>query len=449
MNLVILDGTTGEVQVSRLLELLTAREDTRVTHFALADIVLAPCAGDFECWVKTPGLCRTQDQAQDIARAMRDAELVVFLSPLVFGGYSSTLKKAVDRLIALIDPFFHERDGLTRHLPRYDVYPPLLCIGLADRPSDEASSTFAALAAGNAVNLLAPSFRSLLISPSEVGWEQAVAEAIAVGLSGAPGDRQPISPHDALARVCAPDTLGSDPTPPRTATVLIGSARPKGTSTSESLARGLIGGLELAGVKTTLVHAIGFVKDGRLADSALAAMLDSELLIVASPLYVDALPSLATRALERLSERLRSQPHRLRSVVGLLNCGFPEATHNRTALRMLRSFAHEAGLAWAGGLAMGAGEILHGMPLAKAPLRMRAQIRALELAAGDLAAGHGISRQASDAMARPLLPAFLFRWLAPIRWVLQAGTHGVSWRKLHARPFDKAVSNSGTKASSP
>lgn len=441
MNLVILDGTTGEAQARRIRELAAAREGTRLTHFALADIVLAPCTGDFECWVKTPGLCRTQDQAQDIARAMHDADLVVFLTPLVFGGYSSTLKKAVDRLIALIDPFFHKRDDLTRHLPRYDVYPPVLFIGLAEQPSDEARSTFAELAAGNAINLLAPSFRSLVITPSDADWEQLVTEAIAAGLNGGPGDPLPVAPDDALAQVCMPDNISPDQMPPpRTATILIGSARPKGTSTSESLAQGLIGGLERAGVKTTLVHAISFVKDGRLADNALAAMLSGDLLVVASPLYVDGLPSLATRALEQLSERLRSQPHQVKSVVGLLNCGFPEATHNRTALRIVRSFAHEAGLTWAGGLSMGAGEILHGKPLAKARLRMRAQIRALDLAASDLAAGRGLSLEAINTMARPLLPAFLFRWVAPIRWVLQASTHGVSWGKLHARPFDKAVS---------
>lgn len=440
MNLVILDGTTGEAQARRILEMAAAREGTRVTHIALADIVLAPCTGDFECWLKTPGLCRTQDQAQDIARAMHEADLVVFLTPLVFGGYSSTLKKAVDRLIALIDPFFHERDGLIRHLPRYEAYPPVLFIGLADQPSDEARSIFAELAAGNAINLLAPSFRSLVISPRDADWERLVTEAISAGLNGGPGDPLPVTSEDTLAQVCRPDTINSDQTPPpRTATILIGSARPKGTSTSESLAQGLIGGLERAGVKTTLVLAIRFVKNARLAENALAAMLSGDLLVVASPLYVDGLPSLATRALEQLSERLRNQPHRVRSVVGLLNCGFPEATHNRTPLRIVRSFAHEAGLTWAGGLAMGAGEILHGKPLTKARLRMRAQIRALDLAARDLAAGRCLSPEAIDAMARPLLPAFHFRWVAPIRWVLQASTHGVSWGKLHARPLDKAV----------
>lgn len=73
---------------------------------------------------------------------------------------------------------------------------------------------------------------------------------------------------------------------------------------------------------------------------------------------------------------------------------------------------------------------------------MRAQIRALDLAAGDLAAGRGLSPEAISAMARTLLPAFLFRWVAPIRWVLQASMHGVSGGKLHARPLDEAVSGS-------
>jgi hypothetical protein len=41
-------------------------------------------------------------------------------------------------------------------------------------------------------------------------------------------------------------------------------------------------------------------------------------------------------------------------------------------------------------------------------------------------------------MARPLLPAWLFRWVAPFKWLLMGRRHGVGWRQLHARPLAEA-----------
>ncbi|MFZ2269446.1 MAG: NAD(P)H-dependent oxidoreductase [Azonexus sp.] len=443
MKLVILDGTTGDSPASLCIRQAAPRAGATVTRFALADTRLAPCLGDFDCWTQTPGRCRTQDEAQEIAQAVHDADLVVFLTPLVFGGYSSALKKAVDRLIPLIDAFFHERLGLTRHLPRYAKYPALLCIGLADQPSDEARSIFADLAGGNAINLLAPSFRSLVVSLQENNWQDKIAGAVRAALRGKPGDPLPTPGADALALACAPDSIAPRRrAPPRTASILIGSARPKGKSTSESLARGLAAELEKAGIKSSLVPVINFAKDGHRAEKAIRTLLSGELLVVAAPLYVDGLPSLATRALECLAQEMRSQPHVVKGVVGILNCGFPEALHSRSALRILRLFAHESGLLWSGGLAMGGGELLHGKPLSTASFLMRAQIRALASAARDLAAGRGISPEASRGMAQPLVPARLFRWLAPFKWILQARPHGVSRKQLHDRPLDTPVANS-------
>lgn len=65
---------------------------------------------------------------------------------------------------------------------------------------------------------------------------------------------------------------------------------------------------------------------------------------------------------------------------------------------------------------MGFGEIIHGQPLHHARFVARAQIRALRRAAADLTGGNGISPQASRTMARPLLPARLFRLIAPLKW---------------------------------
>jgi NAD(P)H-dependent FMN reductase len=437
MKLVILDGSYGATATVRSIAEAGQALGADVTHYALADLPIAPCLGDFACWTQTPGRCRTRDAAPEITQAIHDASLVVFLTPVVFGGYASPLKKLVDRLIPLTDAFFHEQAGMTRHQRRYARYPAMLFIGLAEQPDAETSSLFAELAGGNAINLQTPWFRSLLVAPDDTDGQQRIAIAVRAGLTGGPGELLPRLEPDALAGACRPDQRACG-IPPRTASILIGSARPKGSSTSEALARALAADLERAGIASRFVYAISFVKAGPRATKALAELAGSELLVVAAPLYVDGLPALVTRALEQLAEHLQHQRQPLRQVVGLLNCGFPEAAHNRSALRLLRAFAHASCLTWAGGLAMGAGELIHGLPLHRVRLRARAQIRALRRAASDLAAGHGISPAASRDMARPLVPAFLFRWLAPLKWLHMGRAHGIGLRQLHARPLAEA-----------
>lgn len=438
MNLVILDGSDSNCDASRYLVALATNMGAQVTRYPLAELRVAPCTGDFDCWIKTPGMCRTRDEAQSIARAMHHADLAIFLTPVVFGGYSAELKKALDRLISLAHPYFNERDGLTRHEARYDRYVPLLFLGLTEQVDNESADIFREMAAGNAINLMAPTFHTQLIAVDAPDWQQTLENTLRTALGGGSGQAFPASPkEEVLYQACGADTFAEDDrAAPRSAAIFIGSARPKGTSTSESLARQLIDGLEADGVRTTLVYASQFIKPGRAATEALEAMLAAELLVVSSPIYVDGLPALATRALQQLAERLADGPHPLRKIVGLLNCGYPEAIHNRITMRLLRTFARQNGLLWAGGLALGGGEIIHGRPLASARLMARAPIRALDQAAQALATGHPIPPEAIRLMARPLISSRLFRWIARLRWITQALPNGIGWWKLGARPHE-------------
>jgi hypothetical protein len=74
---------------------------------------------------------------------------------------------------------------------------------------------------------------------------------------------------------------------------------------------------------------------------------------------VDAPPVAVTELLEilhrQLDEHARPAEQRL---VAMSKCGFPEAEQNEMALRIQRCFAHRAGFTWAGGLAMGGGEVV-------------------------------------------------------------------------------------------
>jgi len=117
---------------------------------------IAPCLGCFGCWVKTPGECVIDDDARGIARDVVQSDLVVYLTPIVFGGYSATLKSAMDRLIPLIMPYFARVRGEVHHVKRYARYPRVLGIGLLPYPDPDQEELFAALVDRSSLNMRSP-----------------------------------------------------------------------------------------------------------------------------------------------------------------------------------------------------------------------------------------------------------------------------------------------------
>jgi hypothetical protein len=99
----------------------------------------------------------------------------------------------------------------------------------------------------------------------------------------------------------------------------------------------------------------------------------------------------------------RDQSHR-QLFTAIANCGFPEVHHCTNALAICETFARQAGFEWAGALALGAGPMLNGMPLAQLG-RMTISIRkALDLAAEALAQGQAIPKAVRDGLAKPVIP---------------------------------------------
>jgi len=123
--------------------------------FRMRDLDIAPCRGCFDCWVKTPGECVIDDPAREIAREFVRSDLAVFITPIVFGGYSSQLKKGLDRLIPLLLPYFTFVGNEVHHVRRYRSYPNLLGIGLLPAPDPEEEAIFSQLLLRNSINMYA------------------------------------------------------------------------------------------------------------------------------------------------------------------------------------------------------------------------------------------------------------------------------------------------------
>jgi hypothetical protein len=132
-------------------------------EFVLRDEKIAYCIGCSGCWLKTPGECLVDDAGREVAKALVQSDLVIFLTPVTFGGYSSDLKKALDRIIPIISPFFAKVNGETHHEKRYDRYPKMLALGLLPEADDAATTIFKTIHARNAINAYAPAAASATV----------------------------------------------------------------------------------------------------------------------------------------------------------------------------------------------------------------------------------------------------------------------------------------------
>jgi multimeric flavodoxin WrbA len=159
---VILNGSEKGDQPLDTLNELMVHELTRrawvVQTFMLHEMEIAHCRGCFGCWIQTPGCCVINDAGREVAKAFIQSDLVAFLTPVTFGGYSSELKKALDRVISILAPFFMKIQGEVHHKRRYENYPRLMAVGLLPQPDEESERIFKTLLSRNAINFHAPAY---------------------------------------------------------------------------------------------------------------------------------------------------------------------------------------------------------------------------------------------------------------------------------------------------
>jgi ferredoxin-NADP reductase/multimeric flavodoxin WrbA len=441
MQTVVLNGAdlespTVDALSAEVERQLANRHDT-VRTFHLRDFAIGHCLGEFDCWVKTPGRCRIHDEGQEIERAVHDAELLVLLTPLRFGGYGPQLKKAVDRLLPLVTPYFEKRADLTHHQHRYERMPHIVAIGWDAAPSAARERLFHAFVESNALNLGSPAWGAALVGDDPGTWGEPVARALAA--SALPGNAS--ASLEEATRVLH-ETMRAEPAAlpfaaRPTVAILVASARAPGTSTSESLARYLGQQLQRGGAKVQVVSATAFARDHANAERTARQLADADVLVVASPLYFDSLPYLGVLALQQVRDaRHAERGRRPARLVGLLNCGFPEPEQLRFALALLREFAREAGYSFAGALPVGGGEAIHGRPLDSTGGMTRHLRAALDDAAASLAWGEMVPAAASEQAARLFIPAPLFRLAGWWGWRTQAHAHHLRAKDLRAAPFD-------------
>jgi len=129
MKITILDGNpnASNEQFDGYLQRLASAMEAgghEVAELTLREMEIEQCVGCFGCWVKTPGECAVhEDDIEKVLRAMVNSDFVLYASTIVMGFPNEPLKRAIERTIPLLLPYFKFVDGEIRHKPRYDWSP--------------------------------------------------------------------------------------------------------------------------------------------------------------------------------------------------------------------------------------------------------------------------------------------------------------------------------------
>lgn len=438
LRICILDGSQGSDPMAKRIQqtLAPLLSGHQVDLFVMRKMEIAPCMGAFLCWTKKPGLCKNPDDNRLIAEAMIRGDLMLLLSPITFGGYSSLLKGGLDHLIQNISPFFTKIARETHHKRRYKRYPNLAVIGWTETPDAQQELIFRQLVGRNSINFYAEkTYCELFHAKSKDDEMTQKIKAVLEGAAPLLG-KQAIQDISEMRRSETRNLqqIGKQSRIQK-ALLLVGSPRKK-LSSSLSLGSYLCSQLQKHSIETETLS-IYDKRDQRELEGVFAAIAEADLVILAFGLYVDSMPSPVIGFLEQLATYRKQegfQSTRAAMLVGLANCGYPEASHNTVALAILEQFAKEAGLLWGGGIGLGGGNGLAGVRLeeeqfADLPIR-----KALDKGAIALAGGKPIPQEATDLAARQPYPAALFRLGAHFFWKGEAAKHGAK-RKMRDRPY--------------
>jgi len=75
-----------------------------------------PCQACYACIMKTHGKCTQQDDMQQLNLKLKEADIIVFATPLYFDGMTSTMKTLIERLwLPSGIPYLEVRKGRVRH----------------------------------------------------------------------------------------------------------------------------------------------------------------------------------------------------------------------------------------------------------------------------------------------------------------------------------------------
>jgi len=141
MKILVLNGNTKDPSFDTFTEAIESAivENTKheIEYFRLKDMDIKYCTGCWSCWYKTPGYCAIKDDHEQILSRIPNADLVMYISPVILGYESALLKTCKDRSIPSAHPYIMIYEGEQHHHERYQSMPDIGVLLIGDDETGE------------------------------------------------------------------------------------------------------------------------------------------------------------------------------------------------------------------------------------------------------------------------------------------------------------------------
>lgn len=198
--------------------------------------------------------------------------------------------------------------------------------------------------------------------------------------------------------------------------LLIGSPK-SSRSTSNVLGTYLVSRLAEFGIKNEQFNATKVIRDENSISLFIDAVNRCDLLILSTPLYVDSLPYPVIRVMELIRDNVdKIVLQDKKSLLLVINCGFPEVAQNEIAIKICKRFSGEMGFNFYGALSLSMGGMISGESLDKLGTRGAKIKKSLDLAGFAISNGEEIPVDAYNLISKPPIPRFIYNFLGNLGW---------------------------------
>lgn len=125
------------------------------------------CKGCFNCWFQTPGLCDLKDKTNELNKHMAEANLIIIISKINYGTYSTYVKDILEKSLANLLPFFKGVGNRVQHINRYGKYSKFIVIGYGDKITAHEEKLFKEVVENNAITFKAEGHSTYIIKTED------------------------------------------------------------------------------------------------------------------------------------------------------------------------------------------------------------------------------------------------------------------------------------------
>lgn len=139
MITVIFDNS--KIELADIIKNAFSKNDINVVFFAAETLNIEPCIGCSSCSGKTFGHCVVKDDMNNLLSKMVRSNIIVLISPIVYGSVSYHIKKVMDKMAVIGDPRYYMRNGemvKKMRIPKLEYY----MIGFKEKLTEEEKLTF-------------------------------------------------------------------------------------------------------------------------------------------------------------------------------------------------------------------------------------------------------------------------------------------------------------------